>query len=261
MQKAQSEISAAVASTSTPTMGGANGAGDENSVVDTLVSGQTTLGGHVGADDDASIRGVRSSESKNDVTNGDAMKTPSTGQGHGHSATLSAASTGSMGIPTIRISTESSREARAQNEFAKAAAEYDARSKKSIDSTVGTESEASGDEDGKEVNGHGEKAKMDVNGAALQQPAAVQAAVGGEAGESEKDDGMGGAAVAEKEPFSFSNKRLCERWLDNLFMVLYEVRFFSQFLPFHAVVLNGKCRISEYGPSSAPKSHTLRLST
>jgi hypothetical protein len=24
--------------------------------------------------------------------------------------------------------------------------------------------------------------------------------------------------------FSFSNKRLCERWLDNLFMVLYEVR-------------------------------------
>ncbi|KAK0496621.1 Chs5p-Arf1p-binding proteins-domain-containing protein [Armillaria luteobubalina] len=24
------------------------------------------------------------------------------------------------------------------------------------------------------------------------------------------------------EPFSFSNKRLCERWLDNLFMVLYE---------------------------------------
>jgi len=25
-----------------------------------------------------------------------------------------------------------------------------------------------------------------------------------------------------QEPFSFSNKRLCERWLDNLFMVLYE---------------------------------------
>ena len=27
---------------------------------------------------------------------------------------------------------------------------------------------------------------------------------------------------AQSEPFSFSNKRLCERWLDNLFMVLYE---------------------------------------
>ncbi|TFK72805.1 chaps-domain-containing protein [Pluteus cervinus] len=28
--------------------------------------------------------------------------------------------------------------------------------------------------------------------------------------------------LPDKEPFSFSNKRLCERWLDNLFMVLYE---------------------------------------
>lgn len=28
----------------------------------------------------------------------------------------------------------------------------------------------------------------------------------------------------EGEGFSFTNKRLCERWLDNLFMVLYEVR-------------------------------------
>ena len=28
-----------------------------------------------------------------------------------------------------------------------------------------------------------------------------------------------------QEPFSFSNKRLCERWLDNLFMVLYEVSY------------------------------------
>lgn len=30
-------------------------------------------------------------------------------------------------------------------------------------------------------------------------------------------------SLTDKEPFSFSNKRLCERWLDNLFMVLYEV--------------------------------------
>jgi len=28
--------------------------------------------------------------------------------------------------------------------------------------------------------------------------------------------------TSSTEPFSFSNKRLCERWLDNLFMVLYE---------------------------------------
>lgn len=36
-------------------------------------------------------------------------------------------------------------------------------------------------------------------------------------GEQNGNDGSGA------EPFSFSNKRLCERWLDNLFMVLYEV--------------------------------------
>jgi hypothetical protein len=29
---------------------------------------------------------------------------------------------------------------------------------------------------------------------------------------------------SNQEAFSFTNKRLCERWLDNLFMVLYEVR-------------------------------------
>ncbi|KIJ27347.1 hypothetical protein M422DRAFT_271491 [Sphaerobolus stellatus SS14] len=28
--------------------------------------------------------------------------------------------------------------------------------------------------------------------------------------------------ITTSEPFSFTNKRLCERWLDNLFMVLYE---------------------------------------
>lgn len=43
----------------------------------------------------------------------------------GHWATLSAASTVSMEILMIRISTESSREARGQSEFAKAAGEYD----------------------------------------------------------------------------------------------------------------------------------------
>lgn len=77
---------------------------------------------------------------------------------------MSAASMGSMGIPTIRISTESSREARAQSEFAKAAAEYDARKKKSMDSAAETDTEAGENGEGKEMNGHGEKPKMDVKG-------------------------------------------------------------------------------------------------
>ncbi|KAF5338092.1 hypothetical protein D9611_014216 [Ephemerocybe angulata] len=38
----------------------------------------------------------------------------------------------------------------------------------------------------------------------------------------DKQDSSDITAAAQAEPFSFSNKRLCERWLDNLFMVLYE---------------------------------------
>lgn len=38
----------------------------------------------------------------------------------------------------------------------------------------------------------------------------------------ENQEGESGQPQSQ-EPFSFSNKRLCERWLDNLFMVLYEV--------------------------------------
>jgi hypothetical protein len=48
----------------------------------------------------------------------------------------------------------------------------------------------------------------------------VQAA----AGEVEQEGGEQSPLPAQ-EPFSFSNKRLCERWLDNLFMVLYEVTY------------------------------------
>ncbi|KAI8986678.1 chaps-domain-containing protein [Trametes punicea] len=86
------------------------------------------------------------------------------------------------GLPTIRISTESARE--------KAAAEK----------------AANGHEEAKE-NGIGEDA-----GNALEKP--VQAA--------ENSQDSEGGQGASQEPFSFSNKRLCERWLDNLFMVLYE---------------------------------------
>ena len=43
------------------------------------------------------------------------------------------------------------------------------------------------------------------------------------AGEGEQNEAS--PALAQ-ELFSFSNKKLCERWLDNLFMVLYEVGIF-----------------------------------
>ncbi|KAH9959408.1 chaps-domain-containing protein [Russula dissimulans] len=88
-------------------------------------------------------------------------------------------------IPTIRISTESGRE-----EKAAAAAKVNGRE-----------------------NANGETA---LEG--LQQPA--QAAAGDGDGESKDATPHNGSGA--QESFSFSNKRLCERWLDNLFMVLYE---------------------------------------
>lgn len=89
------------------------------------------------------------------------------------------------------------------------------------------------------------------NGVTMQKP--VQAA-----GE-DKQDSSDITAVAQAEPFSFSNKRLCERWLDNLFMVLYEVRTTSSNL--RQNVSHPFLRTSVCGRSSAPKSRTSKPST
>ncbi|KAI9462783.1 Chs5p-Arf1p-binding proteins-domain-containing protein [Lactarius psammicola] len=91
-------------------------------------------------------------------------------------------------IPTIRISTESAREETLRAQKAAAA----------VPAVNGVEN----------ING-----EPVPDG--LQQP--VQAAAGEGNGENKDASGPGG-----QESFSFSNKRLCERWLDNLFMVLYE---------------------------------------
>lgn len=138
-------------------------------VRDSLVSEGTTLatGGLEGADDDASTRGVVSPASRRASNSKD----------------LNAEGE----IPTIRISTESNREKKAEME-------------KEIEASENSEVKTNG------VNG----------GTELQPP--VQAA----AGEGEQD-GSESPGTSAPEPFSFSNKRLCERWLDNLFMVLYEV--------------------------------------
>lgn len=46
----------------------------------------------------------------------------------------------------------------------------------------------------------------------------------------EDDDADQPKSPLPPQDYSFSNKRLCERWLDNLFMVLYEVCFRPSFL-------------------------------
>ncbi|KAJ7034502.1 Chs5p-Arf1p-binding proteins-domain-containing protein [Mycena alexandri] len=97
---------------------------------------------------------------------------------------------------------------------------------------------------GGEVNGNGNAAPTGENGIptiristesdrdemsvktavnTLEKP--VQAAAGDEediTGADKDKKGKEPASPLPQEPFSFSNKRLCERWLDNLFMVLYE---------------------------------------
>ena len=92
-------------------------------------------------------------------------------------------------IPTIRISTESAREESLRAEKAAAASKTNGLENTNGDAVVG----------------------------GLQQPA--QAAAGDGDGE-----GKEATQPGTQESFSFSNKRLCERWLDNLFMVLYEVK-------------------------------------
>ena len=138
-------------------------------------------------DDDASTKGVRSTPSvkHEDSPTGSDARSPT------HVDVGDVETT----IPTIRISTESAREESLRAERAAAA--------------------AAAKMNGME-NGNGEPA---VEG--LQQPQPAQAAAGDGDGDSKDATPIGGPGA--QESFSFSNKRLCERWLDNLFMVLYEV--------------------------------------
>ncbi|KAJ7255406.1 Chs5p-Arf1p-binding proteins-domain-containing protein [Mycena rebaudengoi] len=91
---------------------------------------------------------------------------------------------GENGIPTIRISSEDDEK------------KDDGAGANAADALERPVQAAAGDEDG------------DITGAAENDVTA-------------KAKEAAAAALAQ-EPFSFSNKRLCERWLDNLFMVLYE---------------------------------------
>jgi hypothetical protein len=135
-----------------------------------LNSADTTLG----ADDDASIRGVVSASS------------PPT-----HPADDSLDVSG-PDIPTIRISTESDRER---------------DDTKKDDVVAETETIP--------VNGDANPNAVNQNLDTLEKP---EQSAAREGDSSEQPSNSNPAS----ETFSFSNKRLCERWLDNLFMVLYE---------------------------------------
>lgn len=190
MQKAQSDIRSH-SPVSTPTSANGGLPKREASLPESATLASSTSGlKQADADDDASTRGMASPASVSAA--------------HSHNAsTADGLGASPNGIPQIRISTESNRE-RVQ---ADAEAEVEAEE---------------AEEEEKAANGNGDATENGTTHAAveaLERP--VQAAAG--SGDGVQDgDPTGGS---NQEPFSFSNKRLCERWLDNLFMVLYEVNW------------------------------------
>ncbi|KJA26842.1 hypothetical protein HYPSUDRAFT_158589 [Hypholoma sublateritium FD-334 SS-4] len=136
----------------------------------------------------------------------------------------------SAAIPTIRISTESLREKDTESEVTKVDNEGADSGAVSTNKGKGRETsddegsdvdddnaQDDDDEEGQVILHNGANGTTQANGVnvhALEKP--VQAA-----GEGEQNINEASPAPVQ-EPFSFSTKRLCERWLDNLFMVLYE---------------------------------------
>ena len=160
----------------------------KNSGASTLVTG--TNGD---ADDDASVRAVKESPSQRSR------------QG----------SLGIADIPTIRISTESDGEREAAVMEVVRESEPRGESQEERKEEEGTNDENE-DEDLTKMNG-----TTPVVHAPLEKP--VQAAADNSSGAEDAAP----APATTADAFSFSNKRLCERWLDNLFMVLYEVHLVS----------------------------------
>ena len=111
-------------------------------------------------------------------------------------------------VPTIRISTDSSQETDSKEE--ENGQEENSADEDDEDEDETEESESKKTVDRKEKG----KAKEVTH---LERPEQA-------AGEGDQNVNEASPAPAQ-EPFSFSNKRLCERWLDNLFMVLYEVSY------------------------------------
>jgi len=142
-----------------------------------------------GADDDASVRAVKESPTHKS-----------------RQASLAVAD-----IPTIRISTESDGDREREAAVREAAKEPEQRE--------GQEEEE--EEESTEESEGGDLTK--ANGTpsvvhdTLEKP--IQAAADNSSGAEDAST----TPAATTDSFSFSNKRLCERWLDNLFMVLYEV--------------------------------------
>jgi len=140
-------------------------------------------------------------------------------------------------VPTIRISTESSRgnDSKEEKNEQKKSTDYNQSGDNDENEGKDEADESETTRDRKKEKGKAKETyvtdqdqdqdqDMPLANGAVQQNGVrkhdlempVQAAGEGEQNMNEASSGP------VQEPFSFSNKRLCERWLDNLFMVLYE---------------------------------------
>ncbi|KAH9477479.1 hypothetical protein JR316_0009696 [Psilocybe cubensis] len=197
MQKAQGDMHHALKS-ATP-----NSPGRESDVGNAVIHEDGTV--------------VRPSEDDNASTKA-VMEAPSprmsAAESEGANGNGSASEPQSM-IPTIRISTESLRTKETTETEVTKVDDEDGTHVVHTDKGKGKAKAGDDDDAGdKEVaNGNGQP--NGVTSAGLERP--TQAA-----GEGAEQNINEASPAPANEPFSFSTKRLCERWLDNLFMVLYE---------------------------------------
>lgn len=155
------------------------------------------------ADDDASIRAMNSPHETELIP-------PPYTNANG-SATATPTHLSSENIPVIKVSSESDRG-------------DDTEAASIPPSSPDLESVRDDESDGGQVITIGATAGDSVSKPTTAAAPPADEEAGPEGPERTRSPRLDHKANAVSDGFSFSNKRLCERWLDNLFMVLYEVR-------------------------------------
>lgn len=186
-------------------------------------------------DDEEAVPAPGAAAAESDAAKPEASSTDSATKEMSKLGLGSPSNSSSHSIPTIKISTDSDHE-RERAELASFTADAKSNGDKSV------VAEEIGAEDTPQVNGSAPL--VEVTPPPLEKPAQASAVSHGRtdsltAANAVAADAADAGATASQHhqqpadssqpdsssssaPFSFTNKRLCERWLDNLFMVLYE---------------------------------------
>lgn len=185
------------------------------------------------ADDDASIRGMRESTSGAGLANGNGRAPPSRSNTHPLSPALNGAADPARSpeppaspIPEIRISHHAGNSPPSQfSQLPAEEPEATSASKEEEQAAAAQKSDMAADAPGVEKP---PTSHLSETHDAKDDEAAEEASGGAEESTLDSAKAASSETAVDGEPnsgsSSFTNKRLCERWLDNLFMVLYEVR-------------------------------------